>query len=384
MNGDQQVPDIRPILDPLKVPNETKAQVWDAWHSAKDDADFQRRFAGLNIPNEAKASLWDMKFAPKDIFDQVAKDSAAVPEGDIFDRVAKKTQAAPAGDVFDKIAPSPLPVVPSSLSPYLRPFGATIPAPPSGSIVAVQNIPAPPSGSIVATGAIPPPPSGSIVENKNVEAAAPEPVRGTHFGAGPNDVGPEVRLGEMVPASAVPALQWANKYLVQPFERLANKGAELGINVRQYRTDAEQKMLEMREPASHKERPQASLMLQYRRDIADGTLDRKKLDADVRDGKLTAKDRTQRKPRLQAGLSEMSLDDALQVWKEMNPDEQKQYRPAMIRKASNEILRYPVMLRPAKRAAVMKVLNEPAHTPLVPRLLPWLRSRSAAAGKPAR
>jgi hypothetical protein len=63
----------------------------------------------------------------------------------------------------------------------------------------------------------------------------------------------------------------------------------VGINVRQYRTDAEQKMLEMREPISHKERPKASLMLQYRRDIADGTLDRKKLDADVRDGKLTAK-----------------------------------------------------------------------------------------------
>ena len=73
-----------------------------------------------------------------------------------------------------------------------------------------------------------------------------------------------------------------------------------GINVRQYRTDAEQKMLEMREPISHKVCPKASLMLQYRRDIADGTLDCKKLDADVRMGSSQRKAARTRWDRLMA------------------------------------------------------------------------------------
>jgi len=56
------VADPQAILDPLQVPQNVKADAWDAFHSAADQADFQKRFDSLNIPKEAKAALWDAKF----------------------------------------------------------------------------------------------------------------------------------------------------------------------------------------------------------------------------------------------------------------------------------------------------------------------------------
>jgi predicted 3-demethylubiquinone-9 3-methyltransferase (glyoxalase superfamily) len=108
MSPQPQVPDIRTILDPLQVPDEVKADAWDAWHAAKDDSDFQRRFARLSIPTEAKASLWDLKFPSGDIFDQVAKDATVASRGDIFDQIAP-------GDIFDQIAPTPRTARPATL-----------------------------------------------------------------------------------------------------------------------------------------------------------------------------------------------------------------------------------------------------------------------------
>ena len=55
--------DLRPILDPLKVSDDVKADVWDAYHAASSQADFKARFDKLAIPDEVKADLWDRKFS---------------------------------------------------------------------------------------------------------------------------------------------------------------------------------------------------------------------------------------------------------------------------------------------------------------------------------
>ena len=54
---------LQDLLDPLDVPREVKAQVWDAYHASKSSEDFQRAFKSLAIPRESKSALWDMKFA---------------------------------------------------------------------------------------------------------------------------------------------------------------------------------------------------------------------------------------------------------------------------------------------------------------------------------
>ena len=51
---------------------------------------------------------------------------------------------------------------------------------------------------------------------------------GSHYEAAPNQPTPDERLGEMVPESAVPALSFANRYAVQPFEKVAQAGAKAG------------------------------------------------------------------------------------------------------------------------------------------------------------
>jgi GGDEF domain-containing protein len=51
---------------------------------------------------------------------------------------------------------------------------------------------------------------------------------GNRYVAAPNQETPEVRLGNMVPQGAVPALAAAKKYAVDPFEKMAAKGASVG------------------------------------------------------------------------------------------------------------------------------------------------------------
>lgn len=58
-----QNPDLQNYLQKLNVPDEVKADAWDAYHGAKDQGDFETRFKGLNLPDNAKADLWDMRFA---------------------------------------------------------------------------------------------------------------------------------------------------------------------------------------------------------------------------------------------------------------------------------------------------------------------------------
>jgi hypothetical protein len=107
-----------------------------------------------------------------------------------------------------------------------------IPPPPSGSIVAVPGaIPPPPSGSIVAVqsaGEIPPPPSGTAIPVTPAVSSKQASVPGPAYGS---DDWYEQKLGELVPQSAVPALSFINKYLIQPFNQLAEKGTEVGKEI---------------------------------------------------------------------------------------------------------------------------------------------------------
>lgn len=65
----RQVPPTHPIqqiLDRQQVPDNIKADAWDAFHQASSPDDFQQRFDKINLPKDAKADLWDLKFgAPK-------------------------------------------------------------------------------------------------------------------------------------------------------------------------------------------------------------------------------------------------------------------------------------------------------------------------------
>ena len=56
--------DLTPILDPLDVPRETKAEAWNAWHSTSDPQTFQSALDSLPLPRTAKADLWDAKYPP--------------------------------------------------------------------------------------------------------------------------------------------------------------------------------------------------------------------------------------------------------------------------------------------------------------------------------
>lgn len=54
--------DPQSVLDPLAAPREVKAAAWDAFQSAADQQDFQKRLDSLQIPRETKAQLWDIKY----------------------------------------------------------------------------------------------------------------------------------------------------------------------------------------------------------------------------------------------------------------------------------------------------------------------------------
>ncbi|MGC4052871.1 MAG: hypothetical protein QM757_26385 [Paludibaculum sp.] len=55
---------IRRYLDPAPVPDDVKAQAWDAFHSATTPQAFQAAFDRIRLPDEVKADLWDAKFPP--------------------------------------------------------------------------------------------------------------------------------------------------------------------------------------------------------------------------------------------------------------------------------------------------------------------------------
>lgn len=110
---------------------------------------------------------------------------------------------------------------------------------PTYQIVGEEPIPAPsaqprpssaPKFQIVGEEPIPPavaaaPARPSIL---HPEVLPPAQRTGSSYQAAPNQPTPEERLGEMVPQAAVPALDLANRTLVQPFERAAARTAKAG------------------------------------------------------------------------------------------------------------------------------------------------------------
>jgi hypothetical protein len=54
---------------------------------------------------------------------------------------------------------------------------------------------------------------------------------GNRYVAAPNQDTPDVRLGKMVPESAIPALAATKKYAVDPFEKMGAKGSAVGSEV---------------------------------------------------------------------------------------------------------------------------------------------------------
>lgn len=96
----------------------------------------------------------------------------------------------------------------------------------------------------------------------------------------------------------------------------------------------------------------------FRRQIAEGQFDRKDLDKQVADGNITPKDRTallkqSAQSKLRRDFSGLSLDDALNVWGEMNDQERQQMTPVLRQKAEKELSRYPA--GPEKQALRQKI-----------------------------
>ena len=52
---------VQAILNPVKLPQAVKAQLWDVFHQAKDADDLQARLDKLQVPRTVKAALWDAK-----------------------------------------------------------------------------------------------------------------------------------------------------------------------------------------------------------------------------------------------------------------------------------------------------------------------------------
>lgn len=57
--------DLQGYLKALPTDDNTRADAWDAYNSAKDPGDFQQRVGKLNLPNNVKADLWDSKYSGK-------------------------------------------------------------------------------------------------------------------------------------------------------------------------------------------------------------------------------------------------------------------------------------------------------------------------------
>jgi hypothetical protein len=116
--------DLRPILDPVKVPDEVKGSAWDAYHGATDPKDFKARFDQLAIPDETKAALWDLKFSRNtgrpDVptVPTVPAPVAAAPltPAQFADTAAKQAEAAGQAQANAILPAYPTPQLPAGLS----------------------------------------------------------------------------------------------------------------------------------------------------------------------------------------------------------------------------------------------------------------------------
>src|SRR5919204_4449783 len=53
---------IQEILEPLQLPQSTKADTWDAVYNASSPADLETRLKKLPLTNQQRADLWDAKY----------------------------------------------------------------------------------------------------------------------------------------------------------------------------------------------------------------------------------------------------------------------------------------------------------------------------------
>jgi hypothetical protein len=88
------------------------------------------------------------------------------------------------------------------------------------------------------------------------------------------------------------------------------------------------------------------------------------VDKVYRDGRITLKDRTAllkatRKPELTRDFASLHFDDALDVWKEMSPQERAQNRAALVKKYHYELQHS----TPADRKEVTRKFREAVAQP---------------------
>lgn len=112
------------------------------------------------------------------------------------------------------------------------------------------------------------------------------------------------------------------------------------------------------------QRSQAAVMRKFWNQINDGSLDRTAVDKAYHDGQIAAKDRTAllkaaRKPELTRDFASLHFDDALNVWKEMSPQERAQSRATLIRKYHYELQHS----TPADRREVTRKFREAVAQP---------------------
>jgi hypothetical protein len=78
----QTVDPLQSYLKSLPTDDNTRANVWDAYHGANTPQDFQSGLSKLNIPQSAKADLWDAKYGNKTLSTYAAPPSATpAPSG---------------------------------------------------------------------------------------------------------------------------------------------------------------------------------------------------------------------------------------------------------------------------------------------------------------
>jgi len=105
-------------------------------------------------------------------------------------------------------------------------------------------------------------------------------------------------------------------------------------------------------------------MRKFWNQVSDGSLDRAAVDKAYRDGQIALKDRTAllkaaRKPELTRDFASLHFDDALDVWKQMSPQEKAQSRPTLVKKYHYELQHS----TPADRKEVTRKFREAVAQP---------------------
>ena len=75
----QTVDPLQSYLTSVPTDNNTRADVWDVYHGAQSQKEFEDKLSKINIPQSAKADLWDAKYANKSLSSYVAPQKDNTP-----------------------------------------------------------------------------------------------------------------------------------------------------------------------------------------------------------------------------------------------------------------------------------------------------------------